>query len=160
MKIGETVPNDIYNMIQEHAARVCVDGVIIDSGGKVLLTRRAIEPYNKLWHFPGGGIRKGESFKLAINRILENELGISPTEISCKVLGAMEFLEDGILADGSYKHSVSIALQLNIPDDLINIIKLNHEASEFGFFEKAPEEMHPIHQKFAEDYNILKLSSS
>jgi ADP-ribose pyrophosphatase YjhB (NUDIX family) len=145
-----------YDMMKRTWPRACIDSVVRDHLGKILLTRRSINPYKGLWHFPGGGILKGETFIDARNRILDAELGIKLSkQPKYKVIGAMEFLEDGLLSDGNQAHSISIVIDFEIDNKLTELIKLNHEASEFAFFDQIPDEMHPIHQKFAEDYNIF-----
>ncbi len=52
-------------------------GVILDSDGKVLLSRRHDTAHQGgLWEFPGGKVEQGESLAQALYRELEEELGI------------------------------------------------------------------------------------
>ena len=52
-------------------------GVILDSDGKILLTRRAAASHQGgLWEFPGGKVEAGESSAVALARELSEELGI------------------------------------------------------------------------------------
>lgn len=52
-------------------------GVLIDSGGRVLLSDRpADKPYGGYWEFPGGKIEPGESVAQALRRELHEELGV------------------------------------------------------------------------------------
>ena len=54
-----------------------VAGVIRDSGGRVLLSRRAAKQHQGgLWEFPGGKVAAGETAITALHRELYEELGI------------------------------------------------------------------------------------
>lgn len=53
----------------------CVGAVIVKRG-KILLTRRAYEPYQNYWDFPGGFLESGENPKRGLSRELKEELQI------------------------------------------------------------------------------------
>jgi 8-oxo-dGTP diphosphatase len=63
------------------ADRVPVDvavGVLIDAGGRFLLTTRpAGKVYAGYWEFPGGKLEPGETVEAALRRELHEELGIT-----------------------------------------------------------------------------------
>jgi ADP-ribose pyrophosphatase YjhB (NUDIX family) len=60
----------------------CV-GVLVMNGGKVLLVKRATEPYKGYWDIPGGFLEAGEHPAAGSVREIEEETGlaIEPTEI-------------------------------------------------------------------------------
>jgi ADP-ribose pyrophosphatase YjhB (NUDIX family) len=50
--------------------------VIIKTPEGVVLSKRDIEPYNGMWHIPGGTVLMGEKLEDAVRRIAEEETGL------------------------------------------------------------------------------------
>ena len=129
--------DDEYIAAYGKVPRLCVDLVIRDGQGAVLLTRRTQEPYIGWWHIPGGRVRKGEPVRWAARRIAMSELGVDIK--TGDILGFIDFLDDP--GDLVVCHSVSIVLKCAFTEDSVS--------PGFQWFEHAPtKEMHPAHRGF------------
>jgi ADP-ribose pyrophosphatase YjhB (NUDIX family) len=127
---------EIYSLVP----RICVDAVIRNAVGEVLLTCRNIEPFKGSWHLPGGRIRKGETLPEALNRIILKEIGC---EVAFKrVIGYTEDTAEP--RNEQVEHSISIIVEAQIVSGSIN---KSNETFDIGFFSKAPASLIPYHLK-------------
>ena len=75
-------------------------GVLIDSKGCVLLTRRLIGTHLAgYWEFPGGKVEAGESVQAALARELEEELGTRIGETVPMMTVSHDYGEKQVLLD-------------------------------------------------------------
>ncbi len=64
------------HLYRKHHVVTSVVAVILDDAERVLLTRRAVKPFQGLWVMPGGKIDLGEPILSALHREVREEIGI------------------------------------------------------------------------------------
>jgi ADP-ribose pyrophosphatase YjhB (NUDIX family) len=126
------LPKELYLSIYSQVPRFCVELLIKTSEG-ILLTLRDIEPKIGFWHLPGGTVLMDESVEDAVKRVANEELG---TDV--RVLGLEKYI-DYYLTDSVKGHAVSLVFNVEVIGD----IKLDHQASDFGYFSEAPDKLLP-----------------
>ena len=102
-----------YDFIYSRVPRICVDLLVTNSKGEVLLTQRTIEPYLNHWHLPGGRIKFKESISDAVKRIAKAEIGVELDNIGT-VAGTCEFPDE--IQKEQERHSISIVHKIMLPD--------------------------------------------
>lgn len=139
-----------YDFIYSRVPRICVDLLIRNSNGEVLLTKRDIEPYKDHWHFPGGRIKFKESVKSTIKRILKGELGIDK-DLKYEFKGYCEFPDE--IQNNQQRHSISMVHLIQLTDDVS--IKLDSTAKDVRFFSELPNPIIPPQQEFLINLGFL-----
>lgn len=135
-----------YDFIYSRAPRICIDLLVKNSKGEVLLTKRDIEPYKDHWHFPGGRVKFRETIAEAIRRIAKAELGETIQGDNFPKVGVCEFLEEE--QKGQPRHSISIVHELVIFSSVEIELKLDNQAKEYRFFNQMPEPIIPPQKEF------------
>jgi len=129
MKKPERLPFEEFKQIYSKVPRLTVEAILIKDG-KVLLTKRAIEPETGKWHTPGGTILLGESPEETAVRTAREELGVE-TKIT-KFLGYIEYK-----SFKTFGQDISLCFAMEQIDD--TEIKLDKGASEYDYFDEIPE---------------------
>ena len=124
-----------YERIIRVFPRVCVDILIADTDGRVLLLKRTNQPAIGQWWFPGGRVHIGETRLQAAHRKLREECGLGPSAL--QELGSFDLFFE---IDGETCHDVTILFRMQVPSG--TDIVTDAEASACGWF--APDDGHRL----------------
>ncbi len=106
-----------YDFIYSRSPRLCVDLLLVDGFGQVLLSKRTIEPYINHWHLPGGRVRFRESINDALARICKHELGADISVFGEPFLiGFIEYPDE--VQNNQPRHSVSLVYKYTVSQDV------------------------------------------
>ena len=117
------IPDPIYRQILEVMPIPCVDIVVRNPAGEVLLLMRENEPDKGKWWFPGGRIHYGEKRLDAAHRKLHEECGIKTVQF--KEIGTFDVLLP--LPGCRSSHAVTTVYETNIKTD--RAIELDKQSS-------------------------------
>ena len=133
------IPKHLYQEIISVLPIICVDVVIRNRSGKVLLARRKNEPIKDHWWVIGGRILSGESAHQACIRKTFEETGLKINQL--KFLGFYEDVYDknAFNVPKPY-HTFSLAFETQLSGDRVEeIIRLDSQHSDWGWFDELPE---------------------
>ena len=120
------IPNDLYAKIVEHMPILCVDVLVHDGKGNVLLVKRNQEPAKGKWWFVGGRVLKGERLPDCVKRKCHEEVGLEVYNIQS--LATHEFFW-GIGAQGCPTHTVPLVYSAQADD--LGIVQVDSTSDEF-----------------------------
>ena len=114
---------EVFAEVVKNTPLVSIDLIVKDQSGKILLGRRRNAPAQGYWFVPGGRIRKNETLAQAFGRLCREELGITASISSARLLGCFEhFYPDNFAGiEGIDTHYVVLAYVLSgdaLPTDL------------------------------------------
>lgn len=140
LKIHKGLPYDEFVRIYSTVPRLTVD-VLIKTKDGVLLTKRAIPPSEGYWYIPGGTVLIDEKVEDAVKRVAKEELGLDVSVV--KLIDVIDWFDT--------KHAVgrpvSLLYLVNVEENDIQNVKLDHQASDYGFFKKIPEKTMEEHKE-------------
>lgn len=128
IKPWHRLPGKEYHFIYHRVPRLCVDLVIKDKRGVVLI-QRDIVPDRGKWHFPGGTIHFGETFEEAIRRFAKDETGLTVKAV--REIGAVEYFRGK-----KFGHIVSITYLVR---PLGGKLHGSKQGRNIAFFKKLPK---------------------
>jgi colanic acid biosynthesis protein WcaH len=124
------LPDDLYYFISRTTPLVCVDLLVKDSRGRILLSWRDDHLYGKGWHIPGGIVRYKETFAQRIQKTAERELGVMIKFDSSPV-----WIEQLVDPDrDNLGHIIAFVYKCFVPEDFIPN-NLNLKYGDSGYLE-------------------------
>lgn len=137
------LPAEEYRRVLETVPILCVDGVIVNPEGQVLLVKRRNAPLRDRWWVPGGRVLKGETLVEAFHRKMRQELGIE-----VRILEPIGYYEERHADDPrggpDGVHAVSVVFRA---EPLSLDVRLDEQSADWGFFDRLPDEL-PALQPF------------
>ncbi len=76
------IPQALYNEIRNSMPIACVDILVTNPSGQILLLKRNNEPMQGQWWFPGGRVLFNETRAQAAARKLAEECGLTPQKLN------------------------------------------------------------------------------
>jgi colanic acid biosynthesis protein WcaH len=130
------IPDHLYREIISVLPIACVDVVIRNAAGKVLLARRKNEPLKDQWWVVGGRIQSGESARQACIRKTFEEAGLEIDEL--QFLGFYEDVFDKNSFDVAKPyHTLSLVFEARVT--AAQTIHLDSQHSEWAWFDALPD---------------------
>ncbi|MGE4587314.1 MAG: NUDIX domain-containing protein [Mangrovibacterium sp.] len=114
-----------------------VAALIFDKKDRLLLTRRAVEPYKGQLDLPGGFIDPGESAEEALRRELKEELGVEPA--AWKYLGSFP---NTYPYSGFNVYTVDLAFAVNIKTP--ELMTPMDDIASFAFYEPSSVDLRQL----------------
>jgi colanic acid biosynthesis protein WcaH len=134
------IPSSLYDQIVKSMPIPSVEAIIVKNG-LLLLLRRKNNPAKGQWWFPGGRIRKGESFEEALCREVKEETGLDVT--ACKLVNVYSRLFPE-------RHDITVVFLCKCGGDKVT---LNDEHTEYKFFKNIPRDVYPYILQAIQDSN-------
>lgn len=108
------IPEELYRQVRQLMPIPCVDLLVSDTRGRVLLVKRKHEPAANQWWFPGGRTHFGEVRADAAVRKLKEECGLGANSV--EELGTFDvILEDA--PPGVAAHGISTLFHMRVQDN-------------------------------------------
>ena len=105
------IPEKLYQKIIEVMPVPCVDLLVTDKLGKVLLLKRKNEPAKGQWWFPGGRVHFLETRVQAASRKLKEECGLEALQM--KEVGTYDVILD-MPDDASQSHGITTLFHISV----------------------------------------------
>ena len=133
------IPSEEYKEILEKIAIPCVDVVIENDLGEILMIKRDNEPAKGRWWLPGGRIFKRETIRAAAIRKIREEVGLELNDVI--IVGVYETIfDEGPFGIKTGTHSVNVLVKGRVKS--FDNMKTNGDHSGAKFFKDVDETWH------------------
>lgn len=105
------IPENIYKQIVRLMPISCVDLLVQDEDGRILLIKRANEPAKGQWWFPGGRIHFLETREQAAKRKLKEECGLEALQV--QEMGTYDVILD-MPDDTNQSHGITTLFNITV----------------------------------------------
>jgi len=127
------ISSDLYNQILRCMPIPCVDLVVTDKAGNILLVKRDSEPAKGQWWFPGGRVHYKEKRVDAAVRKLKEECNLEAIEI--RELGTFDVILENKMTN-SVVHGITTLFFMKVEGR--DVIRLDHQSVDADW--RPPEE--------------------
>ena len=141
--VTKKIPAALYRKFHAVLPLVCAD-VVVKSGKKFLLLKRANPPEKGKWWFPGGRIYKGERLAQAARRKVKQETGLAPRRV--KMLGVYEYFSRVGYFPGMTSHMLPAVFLCEVRGS--KSARLDSQSSEYRWFDKIRKNFHPYIKEY------------
>jgi len=133
----------LYDEIKKSIPLPCVD-LLITNKGSLLLTLRNNEPGKDLWFTPGGRIHRNEPLTEAVKRVLSEETGLRPTNIT--QVSTMSHMWPDV-------HAVTTYYKVEVNTDEV---KLDEQHRDYRWINNMEDGLHPYLVEMIETADIFR----
>ncbi len=128
------IPKGLYNKIKKTIPIPCIDLVVFNGAGHILMLKRENEPARGQWWFPGGRVLHGEKREQAVRRKLKEECGL--TGIIKREIGTFDVILNYRLTNNEVIRSHAISTFYYVTDIRKSEIVLDSQSSKFKWCSK------------------------
>ena len=140
----EWMSERVWRQVKHSVSIPCVDVILENPQGAVLLGWRKISPYGNVWATPGGRMGRGENLRNAANRIIR-EYGLTAANLFLVGVFPVKF---------STRADVTICLASNMPSG--NAVADGYEFSSFNWTRNIPAKIGGNYLKMIRKWRLLE----
>ena len=111
------LPLETFKTVIASTPLISIDLIVCNDKSEVLLGKRLNRPAQGFWFVPGGRVLKNESLQLALERLIQVELGGAVSSAQFK--GVYEhFYDDNVTGQDFDTHYVVLAYEIKLSESI------------------------------------------